>query len=128
MLQKRIAKLILNKPLRTPTAGLYKQLNWLSFTDRCKYHSAVLVYKTLNNMAPSYMTEVLAFSKNEKYNLRSSKRSDLVLKTRPHTNYLKDTFAYYSMTIWNHIPYDIRVSSTLQSFKYRCKHFLMDNT
>ena len=87
MLQKRTAKIILNKPLRSPSVGLYKELNWLSFSDRCKYHSAVLVYKTLNNMAPSYLSEILKFSQNEKYSLRSANRHDLVLKIKPRTNF-----------------------------------------
>jgi len=56
-LQKRAARLIFNKPVRTPTPGLFKQLKWLSFSERCKYHTSFLVYKTLNNMAPSYMTD-----------------------------------------------------------------------
>jgi len=25
----------LNKPIRTPTDGLFKQLKWLNFTDTC---------------------------------------------------------------------------------------------
>jgi len=54
--QKRAARLILNKPVRTPTPCLFKQLKWLNFSDRCKYHTSILVYKTLNNMAPSYVS------------------------------------------------------------------------
>ena len=62
-LQKRAATLILHKPVRTPTHGLFKQLKWLSFNDRCKYHTSILVYKTLNNMAPLYMTDIMGFLK-----------------------------------------------------------------
>jgi len=51
--QKRAANLILNKPIRTPTDRLFKQLKWLTFTDICKYHTALLIYTTLNHMAPS---------------------------------------------------------------------------
>ena len=65
-LQKLAARLNLNKPVRTPKSGLFKQLKWLSFSDRCKYHTSILVHKTLNNMAPSYMTDIISFSKNDK--------------------------------------------------------------
>ena len=61
ILQKRAAQLILNKPNRTD--GRFKQPKWLTFTDRCKYHTALLVYKTLNHMAPSYMSDIIAVSK-----------------------------------------------------------------
>ena len=103
-LQKRTGKIILNKPMRSPSVGLYKELNWLSFSDRCKYHSAVHVYKTLNSMAPTYLSEILKCSQNEKYSLRSANRHDLVLNIKPRTNLIQNTFAYYSMKIWNNIP------------------------
>ena len=126
MLQKRTAKIILNKPMRSPSVGLYKELNWLSFSDRCKYHSAVLVYKTLNNMAPSYLSEILKFSQNEKYSLRSANRHDLVLKIKPRTNLIQNTFAYYSMKIWNNIPIFIRNSNSITSFKCSYKTYLLN--
>jgi len=69
ILQNRAAKFILNKPIRTPTAGLFKQLTWLTFTDRCKYHTALLVYKTLHHMAPSYMSDIIIVSTNNNYSL-----------------------------------------------------------
>ena len=127
-LQKRAAKIILNKPTRFPTAGLYKQLNWLSFSDRCKYYSAVLVYKTKNDMAPSYICELLIFSKNKHYSLRSIMHNDLVLNRKPRTNLFKDTFAHYSMNVWNNIPTFIKTSSSLKSFKYQYKCFLIDSS
>lgn len=128
VLQKRIAKLVLNISMRSPTAGLFKQLHWLSFTDRCKYHSAVLVYKTINHMAPQYMCEVLTFSQNEKYNLRSTTHNDLTLQSRPHSKYFKDSFGYYSMNIWNSIPSHIRNATSIISFKCKFKHHLIDNS
>ena len=70
---------------------------WLTFTDRCKYHTALLVYKTLNHMAPSYMSDIITVSTNNSYSLRSALRNDLVLKHKPKTKYIKDSFNYYSM-------------------------------
>ena len=124
-LQRRICKLILKKPTRTPSAGLFRELHWLSFSDRCKYHAAVLVYKTLHNMAPEYMSEILTFSSNDNYSLRSISNNDLVLLRTPRTNIYKDTFSYYTVNIWNHIPIDIRNSSNLQMFKGKYKQYLL---
>ena len=47
ILQKRAAKIILQKPMRTPTRELFKQLKWLTFENRCKYPTAVIVYKCI---------------------------------------------------------------------------------
>jgi len=126
-LQKRAARLILNKPVRTPTPGLFKQLKWLSFSDRCKYHTSILIYKTLNNMAPSYMTDIISFSKNDHYSLWSVKHNDLVLKKKPKTQFFKDSFPYYSISMWNKIPCNIRNSSSIQSFKSQYRKYLFNN-
>ena len=127
ILQKRVAKIILNKPMRSPTEGLFKQLNWLSFNDRCKYHTSVLVYKVINHMAPTYMSDILTFSRNERHNLRSSTHNDLVLQGKPRTNYFKDSFSYFSMRIWNDVPVDIRLVTKIQSFKSNLKIYLLKN-
>jgi hypothetical protein len=125
ILQKRAAKIILNKPIKTPTKGLFKSLNWLSFNERCKYHSAVLIYKVINQIAPAYLLDILTFSRNEKHNLRSSIHNDLVLQKIPRTNYYKDSFSYYSMKVWNDIPVDIRSVPKIQSFKSKYKKYLL---
>ena len=124
-LQKRIAKIILGKSKRAPSTDLFKELKWLKFSDRCKYHSAVLVYKTLNNMAPSYMSEIVSFSENNLYMLRSVTNKDIVLQTRPRTNYMKSSFTYYSRNVWNIIPLEIRESKNIQTYKIKFKQYLI---
>ena len=123
-LQKRVAKIILNKPLRSPTIGLLKELNWLSFSDRCKYHAGVLVFKALNNMAPNYLSELLTLSNNDNYSLRSMNNCDLVVKRKYRTNLYQDSFTSFSMKIWNDIPTSIRKSYSLHTFKNNFKLYL----
>ena len=96
-----------NYAIDCSTDGLFKRLKWLTFTDRCKYHTALLVYKTFNHMAPSYMSDIITVSTNNSYSLRSVLRNDLVLKHKPKTKYIKDSFNHYNMTVWNEIPIDI---------------------
>jgi len=115
ILQNRAAKLILDKPIRTPTDGRFKHLKWLTFTDSCKYHTAILVYKTLNYMAHSCMSDIITVSTNNSYSLRSVLRNNLVLKHKPKTKYIKDSFNYYSMTVWNEILIEIRTAANIQS-------------
>ena len=124
-IQKRAAKIILNKPLKTNSLMMFKKLDWLSFQLRCNYHIGVLIFKCKNNLAPTYMKQLLTFSQNEKYNLRSSARTDII-QLKPKTNYMKDTFNYSSITIWNNIPLEIKQCSTLSSFKKRYKKLLYD--
>ena len=123
-LQKRIGKIILQQPQRSSSQEIFKTLDWLPFQDRCKYHTAMLVFKTLSNKAPSYMTDLMTISNNKIYDLRSSSRKDIALYTIPKTKYVKDTFSYFSMKIWNDIPLNIRNLESLKYFKEQYKNYL----
>ena len=124
-IQLRICKIMLDLPMRSTSKSIYEDLQIMSFDNRCMYHVAVLVFKTLNNMAPSYMTELLKLSCNTAYNLRSKTNKDIVLFSTPRTNYYKDTFEYYGMTTWNSIPISIRNLEKIDSFKSNYKQFLL---
>ena len=52
-LQKRCARIILGTPLRP----LFKELNMLPFDWRLEYLRNILVFKTLNNLAPNYISQ-----------------------------------------------------------------------
>ena len=76
----------------------------------------------MNNMVPSYMTDMIHFSENKTHKLRSISNKDLVLKDIPRTNCMKNSFAYYSKYKWNDIPCDIRASLSVKTFKEKYKN------
>ena len=127
-LQKRVARIILKKPKQSSSSRLLQVLKWLTFTDRCKYHTAVLIFKTQNNMVPSYMSDLITFSNDDHYALRSASKHDLVINKLPRTNYFKDSFSYYSMKVWNEIPIEIRSVHKLPLFKQKYKLFLLNKS
>ena len=87
-----------------------------------KPHS--FVYKTLNHVAPSYMSDIITVSTHINYSLHK----DLVLKHKPKTKYIKDSFNHYSRAAWNEIPIEIRNAANINSFKYLYKKYLMNMT
>ncbi len=46
---------------QTPTALLLAKLKWMSLMDRVLYHKAVMVYKSLNGLAPGYMQDMFKY-------------------------------------------------------------------
>jgi hypothetical protein len=122
-IQKRAARIILNKPLKTSSSDMFNKLKWLKFENRCAYHTGLLIFKCQHQLVPEYLTELLTFSKNTRYRLRSSERNDL-RHHKPRTNYMKNSFSYTSIDIWNKIPLEIRNISSISSFKYKYKNFL----
>ena len=78
-------------------------------------------------MAPSYMSELVTVSDNNVYMLRSMAHKDIVLQTRPRTNYMKSSFTYYSRIVWNSIPLEIRESKIFNTYKMKVKQYLIGN-
>lgn len=121
VLQKRAMRLILDVPFTTPSANLYRSLNWMSLQYRCMFNISILVYKSLNNLTPSYLR---FFTANNNNRTRASSRSDLVVPFAKK-NLLQNSFRIQGAKIYNEIPISIRESPTLMSFKRACfKHFI----
>jgi hypothetical protein len=119
-LQRRFAKIIVRDDTNIDTSNMFKELNWLTFEDRCKYFTSIIVYKSLHNLTPSYIENMIRFVTNEKYNLRSTTNLD-VAHGKPRSNFLKRSFHYSAMETWNEIPVSIRHSQTLFAFKNKLK-------
>jgi len=127
-IQKRAARLILMKPNRTPSIPLFNTLGWLTFNNRLKYHTAVLVYKALNNQAPKYISDLFVSVSSHTYSLRSSTRGDIIPKSKiANTKHLLNTFSNKGKNIWNMIPVKIRNSSSIKNFKSLYKKYLFQN-
>ena len=62
--QKREARLILDKAIKTPSAELFQQLGWMRFDERVIYRKAILMYKSLHNLAPTYLSTKFTYTSN----------------------------------------------------------------
>ena len=107
------------------TPSLYR-LHWLPINYRIKFKILLFVYKALNGIAPSYISDLLELKPASRYNLRSS-IDTLLLK---HSNFkslstLGDrSFKCAGPKLWNELPKDIRNATTVQIFKRLLKTYL----
>ena len=115
-IQNRAARIISKKSNRLKSQDILKELGWMSFNERCNLHIGSIIYKFYNNLAPSYISDILT--------LRSASRNDKTPKYR--TNYGKKTFCYNGSKIWNSIPYDISSANSLTSFKKGYKQYILE--
>ena len=112
-LQKMAARLILDSDYSVRSIELFKELNWQPFSEIVKYHQALLVYKSLNNLAPHYMSEFFTFShKTTTHHLRSGSTNKLYIP-RTHKNSLR----YKGPNIWNSLSQSCRKAENVTSFK-----------
>ena len=97
-------------------------LHWLPVAQRIDFKTALFVYKSLNGLAPKYISDML-----EPYEptrtLRTSGRG-LLLVPRVRTKQGEAAFQVYAPKIWNSLPEDVRQASTLTMFKSRLKKVL----
>ena len=126
-LQKRAARMILDiTDYQFPSAEMFKMLNWMSINERIEFRTATIVYRSINNLAPAYMSAMFKFTKDVSVRqTRSSCRNDLYIPSGKHKELYMKSFAYSGAELWNKLCPTIRSKSSLNSFKstYIKHHF-----
>ncbi len=100
--------MIFDLPTQTPTAPLLAKLKWMSLMDRVLYSKAVMVYKSLNGLAPGYMQDMLKYVTD--VNVRSTCNADkskLYLTGGKKLKKYTYNFSYSGEMIWNTIPLNL---------------------
>ena len=92
-LQNRAARVITGKGHDVRSSELRSQLKWKTLAHCRREHMLIMMYKILNNMAPTYLQDHFETSAvNEIYSLR--KRKLCLVLPRAQTDYLKKSFAF----------------------------------
>ena len=122
-MQKRIARIILDKPYDSPSEPLFKELKWLKFEYRVNYQKSVLMYKCINGISPSYLQDLFYPASSDFYQLRSETQT-LLKVPKPNKEIFKKSLQYSGSNLWNTIPQMVRSSNSLNSFKSNCFSYL----
>ena len=97
---------------------LLKKPGSVTIHHRNLQHMAIEIYKALNDLSSSLMTEVF-FVKEKIYNLRN--KNALFSKTPHSTKYGINTVSHLAPKIWEIIPNEIRSRKSLNQFKEKSK-------
>jgi hypothetical protein len=93
---------------------LLKDLNWESLSQRRKKHSMMQIYKMQNNIAPSYLCNLIPVRTSQAYDLRSQNGIPPVYA---NTQLYSNSFLPSAIRHWNNLSPDIRNSNSLLEFK-----------
>ncbi len=97
---------------------MFSKLKWMPITDRIKYRKAIMVFKSINNLAPRYMSDMFKkISETHCKVTRASNRQDLYLQGGKHKVRYTDSFAYSGSIIWNNLSSSIHNCINLNQFK-----------
>ena len=123
--QNAAARLVMHlKPSDHITPALF-QLHWLPVKQRILYKLCIMVYKSVNNQAPSYLSELFHPISNipSRSALRSATTHDLDIP-RTRLYFGERAFSVAGAREWNNLPSNLRSISDIHLFRRLLKtHF-----
>ena len=113
----RAASVLTNSNYDADASILLNELGWQNLETHRQIQKAVMVYKSLNCLAPDYTFSkfILRSDLFNSYNLRDSENKLAV--PLPRTNYYRNNFCYSGTVLWNNLPTDVRQAKSLTSFR-----------
>jgi hypothetical protein len=103
--------------------SLLEKLGWDDLNQQRQFQLALMVFKSLNNLAPEYLCSKFTNRNNvTSYILRDSVNK--LAAPLPRTNYLKNSFSYSGAVLWNSLPSNIRQAESLTEFRQLLKHHI----
>jgi hypothetical protein len=122
-LQNRAARVLASSSYDTNADYLFEILGWKNLASQRKIAKAIMVYKSVNGLAPDYLSEMFVDRSNiTNYTLRDT--TGKLAIPQPRTNYLKNSFSYSGAVLWNSLPTELRQASSLRKFEADCSNFI----
>ncbi|KAJ0012425.1 hypothetical protein NQD34_016759 [Periophthalmus magnuspinnatus] len=122
LLQNSAARVLTKTRGRDHITPVLESLHWLPVCFRIDFKVLLLVFKCLNGLGPSYLTELL-LSYEPSRPCASGCRLLVIPKVRTHTHG-EASFQFYGPRLWNSLPEDLRAAENIQVFKSRLKTHL----
>lgn len=121
--QKRAAKRLSNADTFCRSLQLFQQLNFLPFSNIVRQQILNLTFKAINGLLPDSVAELINRS-SHRYTTRSKSNLSLSIP-KAKTNAGKRRFSIIAPTIWNSVPNQMHLSTSLREFCSNTKeHYL----
>ena len=117
-LQNRAARIITKSSFDTSSDHLLSTLDWERLFLRRKKQKALMMFKSVNRLAPEYLQSLFSQHRSV-YNLTDSEGKRTLPK--PSTNYLKRSFSYSGAMLWNNMPKSLKNAASVNHFKQLIK-------
>ena len=124
-MQNIAARIVTRCDRRDHITPVLKSLHWLPVKYRIDFKILLFAYKCFNNLAPSYLIELVRPYHQERYSTR--RNSQHCLNKPPLFNlksYGERSFTFSAPTEWNKLPLEIRTAPSVECFKTQLKTHL----
>ena len=123
MVQNTAARLVSKTKKSDHITPVLAALHWLPIKYRIVFKILLITFKALNGLALNYICELLHQYQPTR-SLRSSTRHLLSVPRSHTTTYGDRAFSVSAPKLWNSLSIEIRLSTSLNSFKTSLKTFL----
>jgi len=123
-IQNAAARLVLRLPKHCHITPTLQDLHWLPIKHRINYKILLMVFKALNNCAPSYIADLLTKKPECSINLRSNGNNFLMVPKSNTVTYGDRNFRNMAPILWNNLPNEIRDCHEINVFKRLLKTYL----
>ena len=89
------------------------------FPERVKFQKSIMMYKSMNNLAPPYVGQLFHHTNEIHSRSLRSTTEDLLYVPKPNCESFRNSFAYSGAKIWNSIPLNVKSAKTIEQFKHR---------
>ena len=114
-LQNRAARIITGSCWNASSAPILHALKWDSLADKRAKQLKSLMFKTVNNLVPEYLSDKFAsINTIHRHNLRGAQHNLFI--PRPNTEALKKRFRYRGAVTWNSLSAEAKQATTLNCF------------
>ena len=128
--QNSLAKIVTNTTKHSHIIPVRKILHWLPIEHPSVFKTGLLMYKFLHCGYPKYFAPVLK-PRQSVYNIHKIQADGVFLEV-PHfttsiyksSNHFGLSFAYDAPKIWNDLPDDVHLATSLHSFRRKLKTYL----
>ena len=126
LIQNNAACIISRSKKTVSITPILHSLHWLPIESRIEYKIILLTFKSLNGLAPTYLSELL-IPYNPIRTVKSS-NSNLLQEHEPRTiKHGERAFVNCAPQLWNSLPNDMRLCESQDIFKKKLKTFLFKN-
>ena len=115
LVQNRAARIVTFTKKYEHITPILIDLHWL-VEYRITYKVLLLVYKAINGLSPSYISNLLSF-RSSSYSLHSCSNKLLQVPRSKLKSYGDRRFSIAGPKLWNSIPASLRNADSLNSFK-----------
>lgn len=123
LVQNAAARFLTSTSRREHISPVLSSLHWLPVRFRIDFKLLMFVFKAINGLAPTYLSEILTI-RDPGRALRSSGQLLLDVPRSKCKQWGDRSFAVAAPRLWNKLPPDIRTATDLNLFKSKLKtHF-----